>query len=96
MQNITTLVIAGIIFGTSNGLSPGPTLTLVISQTLQHNLKAGLKVAASPLLFGLIIIPISVFISIKLTAFKNVLGLVSIIGSIYIAYLGFNNIFSKK
>lgn len=94
--NLTTLLITAIIFGFSNGLSPGPALTLVISHTIQHNLKAGIKVASGPILFGLVVVPISILISVQINNYKNVMGWISIIGAIYIVYLGIKTILSKK
>jgi len=44
------LLATGIAFGSAGGLSPGPTMTLVVAQTLRHGLREGLKVAIAPLL----------------------------------------------
>src|SRR5579864_8015940 len=98
MQNINliTLLVTAIIFGISNGLSPGPALTLVISHTIQHNFKEGIKVASGPILFGLVVVPISILISIQINHYKNLMGWISIIGAAYIAYLGSKTILSKK
>lgn len=95
-MNLITLYITAMIFGLSNGLSPGPALTLVISHTIQHNLKEGIKVASGPIVFGLVVVPITIFVSVKLNHYKNVIGWISIIGAIYIAYLGIKTIFSQK
>ena len=98
MQNInlSTLIISAIVFGISNGLSPGPTLTLVISHTIHHDYKAGIKVASGPILFGLTIVPISILISIQLDAFKVIMGLISIFGALFITYVGVKQLFLKK
>ena len=42
-------IVAALGLGLYAGLSPGPTLTLVVSQTLRHGRAEGLKVALSPL-----------------------------------------------
>lgn len=94
--NLATLVISAIVFGISNGLSPGPTLTLVISHTIHHDYKAGIKVACGPILFGLIVVPISVFVSIQIDTYKIIMGLISVIGALFITYLGIKNLFLKK
>lgn len=98
MQNtdLTTLFLTAIIFGFSNGLSPGPALTLVISHTIQYGLKAGIKVASGPILFGLTAVPITLLISIQINNNKKAIGWISIIGAIYIAYLGLKTILDKK
>ena len=41
------IVIAGILLGIYAGLSPGPMLFLVVSQTIKHDFKEGLKIAFS-------------------------------------------------
>jgi len=52
----------GLILGLSAGFAPGPLLTLVISETLQHDLKAGVKVALAPIITDLPIIIFTLFI----------------------------------
>ena len=42
----------GTVLGLSAGLAPGPLLTLVISETLQHDIRAGIKVAVAPFITG--------------------------------------------
>lgn len=43
----------GAALGLSAGLAPGPLLTLVISETLQHGVKSGVKVALAPVITDL-------------------------------------------
>lgn len=43
----------GAVLGLSSGLSPGPLLALVISETLRHGVKAGVKVALAPIITDL-------------------------------------------
>jgi len=83
---------AGLIFGLSAGLAPGPLLTLVIAQTLQHNMKEGIKVALSPLVTDLPIIALSLFIVARLSNFTLILGLISLIGGLYVMYLALESI----
>lgn len=86
---------AGIVLGFSAGLSPGPLLALVISETLRHNLKAGLKVAFAPVVTDCPIIILTVFALEKLSHFKPVLGGISILGGFFIAYLGYQSIWTS-
>jgi threonine/homoserine/homoserine lactone efflux protein len=83
---------AGFILGFSAGLSPGPLLALVITETLRHNLKAGLKVAVAPLITDFPIILLTVVVLEQLSRFKQVLGGISILGSFFVAYLGYQSI----
>ncbi|MBI5584556.1 MAG: LysE family translocator, partial [Deltaproteobacteria bacterium] len=86
-----SLLSAGLIFGLSAGFSPGPLLMLVISQTLQHGIKEGVKVAAAPLLTDLPIIIASLAVLSRLADFKPVLGLISLAGGIFVAYMAWGN-----
>jgi threonine/homoserine/homoserine lactone efflux protein len=86
-------VSSGIVLGLSAGFSPGPLSTLVISQSLQHGTREGLKVALAPLVTDAPIILVCVFILMSLHNFDSVLGTVAILGALfllYLAYLNFN------
>lgn len=93
---ITNFLIPGILLGFTAGLSPGPLLTLVISETLIHSRKNGIKVALAPLFTDIPIITITVFIFIQLQEMNTVLGFVSIAGGIFLAYLGYENLKVKE
>ncbi len=82
---------AGVILGLSAGLTPGPLLTLVITQTLRHNIREGIKVALAPLITDVPIIVISVLVLGRLSEFNRVLGLISIAGGIYVLYLAYES-----
>ena len=87
---------AGTVLGLSAGLAPGPLLTLIISETLKHNVKAGIKVAIAPILTDLPIIILTLFLLSKLTHFQIVLGVISFIGSCLVLYLGYECICTKE
>jgi len=91
-----TFLISGIIFGLTLGMSPGPLLTLVISETLKHDKKEGIKIAIAPILTDLPIVLITLLILSKLTNFDPILGSISILGAIFIGYLAYENISIKK
>jgi threonine/homoserine/homoserine lactone efflux protein len=82
---------AGIVFGLSAGLAPGPLLTLVVSQTLRHNTKEGVKVALAPLITDLPIILMSLLVLSRLSDFGHVLGLISLLGGLYVLYLAYES-----
>jgi threonine/homoserine/homoserine lactone efflux protein len=83
---LTTLT-AGVLLGLSAGLTPGPMLTLVISQTLRHNVREGMKVALSPLFTDLPIIVLTLWALSRLAGFQRIMGLLSMAGGLYVAYL---------
>lgn len=92
--NDTTLhfIFVGVFLGLSAGFSPGPLLTLVLTQTIKHNRIEGIKVAISPLITDFPIILISVLIFNKLAEFDLILAAISIVGGVYVAYLGIESI----
>jgi len=82
----------GIVLGLSAGLAPGPLMTLVISETLQHNIKSGLKVAIAPIITDFPIIFLTLLILGKLSHFHQVLGGVSIVGGMLVFLMGIDNL----
>jgi threonine/homoserine/homoserine lactone efflux protein len=92
MVNFLTM---GSILGLSAGFAPGPLLTLVISETLQHDIKAGVKVALAPMIKDLPIIMLTLFILVKLSGFHKVLGIISCMGGFFVLYLGWQSIVTK-
>ncbi len=91
-----TLLAAGIVFGLSAGFSPGPLLTLVITQTLQHGIKEGVRVAFAPLITDVPIILLSAFVLAWLANFHALLGVISLAGGCFVAYLAFESFRTTK
>ncbi len=83
---------AGMLLGLAAGFAPGPLLVLVISETLKHNIKAGIKVSIAPLITDVPIILISLLILNRLADFKPILGCISIFGGLFILYLGYKSL----
>lgn len=81
-------LVAGLVFGLSGGVSPGPLLTLVISETLNHGVGAGVRVAAAPLITDLPIVGLVLLVLSRLTDVEPVLGAVSLAGAAFLAVLG--------
>jgi len=84
-------IIKGTLLGLAAGLSPGPILLLVISETLRHNLSAGLKVAIVPLITDIPLIILSFFILVQFSNFTIVFGCLSVLGGLYLLYLGYES-----
>ena len=80
-------LVPGIVFGLTAGLSPGPLMTLVISQTLKHGKMEGIKVGMAPLFTDLPIILLSVFLLSRFSGVNVMFGTISIIGGLFIGYL---------
>ncbi|MBW9261956.1 MAG: LysE family transporter [Candidatus Thiodiazotropha sp. (ex. Lucinisca nassula)] len=90
-----TSLTTGLILGISAGLAPGPLLTLVVSETLQHNIGSGIRVALAPLITDLPIILVMLFIVNELSSMQPILGLISLAGGCFVFYLGYQNIQTK-
>lgn len=87
-----SLLITGMVLGLSAGLSPGPMLTLVISQTLKHGIREGVKVALAPLLTDTpIVMACLLFLSV-FSDMRPALGIISMFGGFYLFYLGLSSI----
>ena len=75
---------AGTLLGLAAGFAPGPLLVLVLSETLRHDIRAGIKVSIAPLITDVPIIVISLLVLNRLAHFKTILGAVSILGGLFI------------
>ena len=84
-------LIAGLLLGLAAGLSPGPLLTLVITQTLKHNRREGIKTALVPLLTDPPIILLTTLVLSRLTQFNFWLGLLSLAGAGMVCWLAYES-----
>jgi threonine/homoserine/homoserine lactone efflux protein len=94
-KEIIEIILIGSILGLTAGISPGPLMALVLTQTLKHNRSEGIKIAVSPLITDLPIILITLFIFSQLSEFNVILGIISLCGGIFIAYLGYESVKSQ-
>jgi threonine/homoserine/homoserine lactone efflux protein len=85
-------LIAGIALGFVAGISPGPLLVLVITETIKYNRKEGIKMAIVPLLSDLPIVLLSILVINHLSNFDYVLGIISLMGAAFLVYLAYENI----
>jgi threonine/homoserine/homoserine lactone efflux protein len=87
-----TFLSIGALLGLSAGVAPGPLLTLVISETLRHGVRSGIKVALAPLITDLPIIAITLVILARLSGFQSLLGGISIGGGIFLFSMGWESL----
>lgn len=92
MINFLTI---GMVLGLSAGISPGPLLTLVVSETLRHDIKAGVKVALAPIITDVPIIIATCFILSKLSGFHTILGIISLAGGCFVLFMGCESLRAK-
>ncbi|MFO7844058.1 MAG: LysE family transporter [Bacteroidales bacterium] len=89
-------LMTGTALGFVAGISPGPLLVLVVTETLKHNRKQGIKMAFVPLLSDLPIVLFAVFVIYKISDSDFVLGMISLLGALFLIYLAFENIRVKS
>jgi len=77
------------VLGLSAGFSPGPLLAMVLSQTIRHGAREGIKIAAAPLLTDLPIILISTFLVTKVAESRAPLGVISLLGGFFLMYMSY-------
>ncbi|WP_156921540.1 LysE family transporter [Desulfovibrio inopinatus] len=85
---VSTAVVAGAALGLSAGIAPGPMFSLVLAQTLAHNLREGLKVAVAPLLTDGPIIVLSLCFMTAIAEHPTLLGAISLAGAAMLVHYG--------
>ncbi|MCP4719040.1 MAG: LysE family transporter [Desulfobacteraceae bacterium] len=85
-------LVMGSLLGFSAGIAPGPLLALVVSETLAHDVRSGIRVALAPLFSDLPIVLSTLFVLSKLSDFHSVLGGISLLGGGVIFYMGVKGI----
>jgi threonine/homoserine/homoserine lactone efflux protein len=82
----------GVLLGLSAGFAPGPLLALVVSETLRHDARAGIRVALAPVVTDVPIVLCSLFALVQLSRFHSLLGGISLAGACFILFLGVQNL----
>ena len=88
-DSLLSFALSGTLFGLFAGISPGPLLVLVISETLSRGTRAGIMTALAPLITDTPIILATVFLLQRLKDFTPLLGVLSLCGGIYLVYLAY-------
>jgi len=88
----TDSLLFGIIFGLAAGLSPGPLITLVVSETLKNGRKEGIEVAISPLISESPIILLVLVILSSVAENIILMAVISLLGACFLIYLGLSNL----
>jgi threonine/homoserine/homoserine lactone efflux protein len=83
---------SGLALGLAAGVAPGPLSALVISQTLNYGVREGIKIAAAPLMTDLPIILSALLVGSGLAARPFPLGILSLLGAVYICYLAWKSL----
>lgn len=89
------LLVIALTVGITGATQPGPFTVLVISQSLRYGTKEALKIAIAPLITDAPIILTAIFVLSKISNSNTIVGVISILGAGYLAYLGHGNFTSK-
>ena len=89
-------LVSGILFGFAAGISPGPLLALVITETLMHSRREGILVAITPVVTDVPIIVVTIYILSQLSSSDIFLGMLSLAGALFIAYLAYGSIMTRE
>ncbi len=92
-HSVFAMLASGVMLGAASGITPGPINTLIISESLKHDKSAGVKVALSPLITDVFIVPFCVFIVNELSKIDFMLGIITLMGAAFIIYLGGKDLF---
>jgi len=89
-------LLIGLSLGITAGLSPGPLMALMISETVKGGKKAGIKVSLAPLFTD---IPLILAIMLILNQIQNMdllLGIISLTGAFVLFYFGYTDLRTKN
>ncbi len=89
---MTHFLLIGIVLGLSAGFAPGPLMTLIISETLQHGPRAGIKVALAPVVTDIPIIAVTLLVFAHLSDFHSIAGIISLAGGCFILFMGYRSL----
>ena len=92
MNDPSGIFTTGIVFGLSAGLTPGPLMTLVITETLKRGVAAGVRIAVAPLITDPLIILGSIVLLATFAHAMAFIGVVALLGGLFIAWMAYQNI----
>lgn len=94
-MQILEFIASGATLGLVAGISPGPILALVISETLKYGRKEGMKVAFVPLVSDLPIVALTLLILANISEYNTILGIISLLGAGFLCLLAYESIRTK-
>ena len=91
-MSILAIVTSGLSLGLTAGLSPGPLMALVMSETLKYGKKEGIKVSFAPLMTDAPIMIIAILMVSVLSKFHVIPGFIALLGALLLVYMGYETI----
>jgi threonine/homoserine/homoserine lactone efflux protein len=95
-DSILAYIIPALVLGGSAAISPGPLNTLVISESLKKGSRGGIRIAIAPILTDAPIIAGSFWLVNNLSSVEVLLNILSLLGGIFLIYLGMKDILVKS
>lgn len=90
---VSTLIWQGLLLGLHAGFAPGPVTTLIVSESLLHGRRAGMRIAFVPLLTDLPVVGIVILLLYFAASATNLLlALFSMVGSLILLYLAYESL----
>jgi len=90
-----TALLQGLVLGLSAGCAPGPLLTLVISESLRHGARAGVRAALAPAVTDAPIIAVTMFLLSRISRLQPLLGILSLLGALFVLFLAWENLTTR-
>lgn len=92
MMETSGIFTTALVFGLSAGLTPGPLMTLVVTETLKQGFPAGIRIAVAPLITDPFIIAGSLLVLATFAHTMAFIGVVALLGGLFIVWMGYANI----
>ncbi len=89
------LLSAGILLGLAAGFAPGPLLAFVIAESLRHGGRAGIRASLAPIITDIPIVVVTMLLLARLSHSQPVLGGLSVIGGLFVLFLGWGHLRSR-
>lgn len=96
MNPVWAAFVSGVILGLSAGLSPGPLLTLVVTETLRTGMAAGIRMAVAPLITDAPIVLAALILMPRLNAYMELMGVVALAGAVFIGWMAVESMAFKR
>ncbi len=87
MNTVWAALVSGAILGLSAGCSPGPLLTLVVTESLRVGIAAGIRMAVAPLITDAPIVLAALILMPRLNAATGLMGCVALGGAGFITWM---------
>ncbi len=96
MEELLNYILTGLILGITAGVSPGPLMAVLISETMKGNIKNGLIISIIPVVTDIPLIFATVFMLKKFQNFPLLFNFLYVVGGLTLIYFGVKDLAVKK